>query len=111
MICPDLSGRSTEAWTATKGDKAVLIQELRKFQEKMSEVTRGRHKPGENVDLDKCSAANVLEALKNATAREGSSKRTSTYKMICSIGKYRDALKQWLSLLPQGDYGSGICGK
>jgi hypothetical protein len=99
-----------DAWTSTRDEKAVLIQELQRFQDKISETTGGRQKPGENVDLSKCSANDVLGAIKKATARGDASKRSSTYKFICTIGKHRDVLTQWLSLLPQGDYGSGICG-
>lgn len=76
---------------------------------KMLEVA-GKHKPNKTLAVDKCSTDDVLSALRAATAREGTC-RTSTYKSVCAIGKYRDVLAQWIALLPQGDYGSGVCGE
>jgi hypothetical protein len=75
----------------------------------MSEMSGG-HQLGRSVDLKKFTLSDVLEAIGGAMARAKSSKGTSTYKFICTIGKYGEVLKQWLGLLPAGDYGSSICG-
>jgi hypothetical protein len=107
--CADLTDHSSAEWTATKTDQIALIEELRKFQAKMSEMSGG-HQLGRSVDLKKFTVSDVLEAIRGAMARAKSSKETSTYKFICTIGKHGEVLKQWLGLLPAGDYGSSICG-
>jgi hypothetical protein len=75
----------------------------------MSEKTGG-HQPGRSVDLQKFTMADVFKAIEGATAQSNARNGTSMHKFICSIGKHGPILKQWLSLLPDGDYGSGICG-
>jgi hypothetical protein len=85
------------------------MEQLRLFQTKLTEKTGGR-KAGRLVNLQKCTITDVLKAIEGATARSSSHKGALMHRFICSIGKYSPVLKQWLSLLPNGDYGSGICG-
>jgi hypothetical protein len=86
------------------------MEQLRLFQAKLIEVSGG-HQPTRQTDLEKCNITDVLKAVDGATARSSTRKGASVRGFVCTIGKYSPIMKQWLSLLPQGDYGSGICGK
>ncbi len=68
-------------------------------------------KPKSHVDVRNCSWTGVQEAIQVATLEEGSDDESNIAKRSCSkMARNIPDFENWLSLLPNGDYGAVVCG-
>lgn len=64
-----------------------------------------------HTDLRTCTWTGVREAIQVATLEEGSDDESNMAKRSCSkMARNIPDFETWLSLLPDGDYGSVVCG-
>jgi hypothetical protein len=66
------------------------------------------------VDLQTCSWPEVIKEFERAKDYYRAERRNGAASVIYTcfqkIGENADVFAKWLDLLPNGDYGSGICG-
>lgn len=99
-----------ELWEATAKDKDGLIVAMSRFQDKLRKDDPALRQ----VDLQTCQWPQVMEEFKGALKYYEVEKRKGVggAMLTClrKLGEHSDAFSRWIDLLPNGDYGSPICG-
>lgn len=84
---------------------------MKKYQEKIARKDLSAAK----INLETCSWQDVVGEFKRAKdvykeEQRGKGIPEIITKCFRKLGENAEAFGQWINLLPNGDYGAGICG-
>ncbi|KAH7144592.1 hypothetical protein B0J13DRAFT_47620 [Dactylonectria estremocensis] len=102
---------SDELWTQASDEKdrlfALMEQVRAQLDKKHSSSIQST-----NLDLRCCTWDRVMQEVQATASRWSTTPKKTSKMMMCldRLGRNSDAFKEWIKILPAGDYGSSICG-
>lgn len=95
-------------WKEADEEITQLFALIATVRAKMDKKSSSGQMQRANVNLRQCTWEQVLGEVQSLSTRWSTSPKKASKSMVYleRIGKNSDALKCWLELLPEGDYGS-----
>ncbi|KAH8885481.1 hypothetical protein GQ53DRAFT_728957 [Thozetella sp. PMI_491] len=102
---------SNELWKQANDEKEKLFALMEQVRTKLAKQDSTNVQAIKH-DLRKCTWDQVLQDVQGLTSRWASTTKKSSKMMKClgMLKENSEVFESWLDLLPNGDYGSSICG-